>query len=54
MRCDSRRGDVLRAVRIGDSTVLTPQRMELDALRRQILRLMNKHIVTTDDLLRDL
>jgi AbrB family looped-hinge helix DNA binding protein len=47
-------GDAVRAVQIGDSIVLTPQRMELDALRREIRRLMKKHNVTADDLLRDL
>ena len=47
-------GDAMRAVQIGDSIVLTPQRLELDALRREVRRLMKKHNVTTGDLLRDL
>lgn len=47
-------GDAVRAVQIGDSIVLTPQRLELDALRREVRRLMKKHNVTADDLLRDL
>lgn len=48
------KGDAVRAVQIGDSIVLTPQRMELDALRKEARRLMKKHNVTADDLLRDL
>ena len=47
-------GDAMRAVQIGDSIVLTPQRLELDALRREVRRLMKKHNVTAGDLLRDL
>ena len=47
-------GDRVRAVQIGDAIVLTPQRLELDALRREFRRLMKKHQVTPDDLLRDL
>lgn len=47
-------GDAVRAVQIGDSIVLTPQRMELDALRKEVRRLMKKHNVTADDLLRNL
>ncbi len=47
-------GDAVRAVQIGDSIVLTPQRMELDALRREVRRLMKKLNVSADDLLRDL
>jgi AbrB family looped-hinge helix DNA binding protein len=35
-------GDAVRAVQIGDSIVLTPQRMELDALRKEVRRLMKK------------
>lgn len=47
-------GDRVRAVQIGDAIVLTPQRLELDALRKEIRRLMKKREVTPDDLLRDL
>ena len=47
-------GDAVRAVQIGDSIVLTPQRMELDALRKEVRRVMKKHNVSADDLLRDL
>ena len=32
----------VRAVQIGDSIVLTPQRMELDVLRREVRHLMKK------------
>ncbi len=48
------KGDAVRAVQIGDSIVLTPQRMELDALRKEIRRLMKQHNVTPEELLRDL
>ena len=47
-------GDRVRAVQIGDAIVLTPQRLELDALRKEFRRLMKKRQVTPDDLLRDL
>jgi len=47
-------GDRVRAVQIGDAIVLTPQRLELDALRKEFRRLMKKHQVTPDDVLRDL
>jgi AbrB family looped-hinge helix DNA binding protein len=47
-------GDRVRAVQIGDAIVLTPQRLDLDALRKEFRRLMKKHQVTPDDLLRDL
>ncbi len=47
-------GDAVRAVQIGDSIVLTPQRMELDTLRKEIRRMMKKHNVSADDLLRNL
>lgn len=47
-------GDRVRAVQIGDAIVLTPQRLELDALRKEFRRLMKKQKVTPDDLLRDL
>lgn len=47
-------GDRVRAVQIGDAIVLTPQRLELDALRKEFRRLMKKHRVTPDDLLRGL
>jgi AbrB family looped-hinge helix DNA binding protein len=51
---DIEAGDTVNAVQIGDAIVLTPKRMELDAIRRQIQRLMKKRKVTADDLLRDL
>jgi AbrB family looped-hinge helix DNA binding protein len=51
---DIEAGDTVNAVQIGDAIVLTPKRMELDAIRRQIQRLMKKQKVTADDLLRDL
>jgi AbrB family looped-hinge helix DNA binding protein len=51
---DIEAGDMVNAVQIGDAIVLTPKRMELDAIRRQIQRLMKKRKVTADDLLRDL
>ena len=51
---DIEAGDMVNAVQIGDAIVLTPKRMELDAIRRQIQRLMKKQKVTADDLLRDL
>lgn len=51
---DIEAGDVVNAVQIGDAIVLTPKRMDLDALRREIQRLMKKQKVTADDLLRDL
>ena len=44
-------GDTVKAVRIGDAIVLTPQRLEIDALRREIQRLIKKHRVTADELL---
>jgi AbrB family looped-hinge helix DNA binding protein len=44
-------GDIVKAVQIGDAIVLMPQRLELDALRREVQRLMKKHKVTADDLL---
>ncbi|MBI3569627.1 MAG: AbrB/MazE/SpoVT family DNA-binding domain-containing protein [Gammaproteobacteria bacterium] len=47
-------GDAVRAVQIGDSIILTPQRMELDTLRKEIRRMMKKHNVSADDLLRNL
>jgi AbrB family looped-hinge helix DNA binding protein len=51
---DIEAGDTVNAVQIGDAIVLTPKRMELDAIRRQIQRLMKKQKVTVDDLLRGL
>lgn len=51
---DIEAGDTVNAVQIGDAIVLTPKRMELDAIRRQIQRLMKKQKVTADDLLRGL
>ena len=51
---DLETGDRLRAVQVGDAIVLTPQRLQLDALRKEIRRLMRKHRVKQEDLLRDL
>lgn len=47
-------GDRVRAVQVGDAIVLTPQRLELDALRKEFRRLMKKYQITPDDLLREL
>ena len=47
-------GEMLRATKVGNAIVLTPQRMDLDALRRQMRRLMKEHGVTAEDFLRDL
>jgi AbrB family looped-hinge helix DNA binding protein len=51
---DLETGDRVRAVQIGDAIVLTPQRLELDALRKEFRRLMKKHGVTPEELLRGL
>ena len=48
---DIEAGDTVKAVQIGDAIVLTPQRLDLDALRRQMQHLMRKHKVSADDLL---
>lgn len=47
-------GDSLRAVKIANAIVLTPQRMDIDALRKQMRRLMKQHGMSAEDLLRDL
>jgi len=47
-------GDALRAVRIANAIVLTPQRLDLDALRKQMRKLMKQHGVSVQELLRDL
>ena len=47
-------GDALRAVKIANSIVLTPQRMDLDALRKEMRKLMKQHGVSADELLRGL
>lgn len=47
-------GDALRAVRIANAIVLTPQRLDLDALRKQMRKVMKQHGVSAEDLLRDL
>ena len=47
-------GDALRAVRIANGTVLTPRRIDLDSLRKQMRKLMKQHGVTADEILRDL
>jgi len=46
-------GEMLRAARVGNAIVLTPQRMDLDALRRQVRKLMKQHGVSAEDLLGD-
>jgi AbrB family looped-hinge helix DNA binding protein len=51
---DLETGDRVKAVQVGDAIVLTPQRLEIDALRKQVRRLMKKHRVTPEDLLRGL
>ena len=47
-------GDALRAVKIANAIVLTPKRLDLDALRNQMRKLMKQHGVSAEDLLRDL
>lgn len=44
-------GDALRAVKIANAIVLTPQRTDLGALRKQMRKLMNQHGVSAEDLL---
>ena len=51
---DIETGDTVKAVQVGDAIVLTPQRPDLDALRKQIQRLMKRKQVTADELLRGL
>ena len=51
---DIETGDTVKAVQVGDAIVLTPQRPDLDALRKQIQRLMKRQKVTADELLRGL
>ncbi len=51
---DIETGDTVKAVQIGDAIVLTPQRPDLDVLRKQIQRLMKQQQVTAAELLRDL
>ncbi len=47
-------GDALRAVMIANAIVLTPLRMDLEGLRKQIRKVMKQHGVSAEDLLRDL
>ena len=47
-------GDVLRAVKVANAIVLTPQRMDLDALRKQMRKLMKQHGVSAKGLPRNL
>lgn len=47
-------GDAMRAVRIANAIVLTPQRLDLDALRKQMRKVMKQHGVSAEELLRDL
>ena len=47
-------GDALRAVKIANAIVLTPQRLDLDDLRKQMRKLMKQHGVSAEELLRDL
>lgn len=46
--------EMLRAAEVGNAIVLTPQRMDLDALRQQMRGLMRERGVTAEDVLRDL
>lgn len=48
---DLNTGDTVKAVQIGDAIVLMPQRLKLDALRREVQHLMKKHKVRANDLL---
>ncbi|MBI5750536.1 MAG: AbrB/MazE/SpoVT family DNA-binding domain-containing protein [Hydrogenophilales bacterium] len=47
-------GDALRAVMIANAIVLTPLRMDLEGLRKQIRKVMKQHGVSAEDLLRGL
>lgn len=47
-------GDSLRAVMVANAIVLTPRRMDLEGLRKQIRKVMKQHGVSAEDLLRDL
>lgn len=47
-------GDALRAVKIANAIVLTPRRMDLDAPRKQMQKLIKQHGVSAEELLRDL
>ncbi len=47
-------GDALRAVRIANSIVLIPQRMDLDAMRKQMRKLNKQKGVSAEELLCDL
>ena len=47
-------GDSLRAVMIANAIVLTPLRMDLEGLRKQIRKVMKQQGVSAEDLLRDL
>jgi bifunctional DNA-binding transcriptional regulator/antitoxin component of YhaV-PrlF toxin-antitoxin module len=44
-------GQTLRAARVANAIVLSPQRMDLDALRQQMRGLMKEHGVTGEDVL---
>ena len=44
-------GDALRAVKIVNAIVLTSQRMNLDALRKQMRKLMKQHGVSAEEML---
>ena len=46
-------GDTLRAVKIANATALTPRRMNLDAPRKQMRKLMKHYGVSAEYLLRD-
>jgi AbrB family looped-hinge helix DNA binding protein len=47
-------GDKLRTVRIGNAVVLIPRRMDLDAIRSEVRKLMKRSGITADEILRDL
>lgn len=47
-------GDALRVVRIANAIVLTPQRMDLDAMRKKMRKFTKQKGVSAEVLLRDL
>ncbi|MEK7360496.1 MAG: AbrB/MazE/SpoVT family DNA-binding domain-containing protein [Pseudomonadota bacterium] len=47
-------GDALRAVRIANAIVLIRQRMDLDAMRKQMRKVRKQNGVSAGELLRDL
>jgi AbrB family looped-hinge helix DNA binding protein len=47
-------GDALRATRVGNAILLTPHRLNLEALRKQMRKLMKQQGVSAEELIRDL